>query len=354
MKVLIQLLKEFWLPLLLGAAWTAYNLADRQGNQLSIRETINIFGPTFFFMSWLVAQWLRVKKQQKFEEGLSGIQADVSSLSAPLLPCELRLTLKQELSSDVVQRLLVKNKHINFLPGGENKSSFPIPPGVDKARIHMPGGRFVDVSAGIVEAAGVSRLKLPNYNMIHAPVKTRFASIESGQFSNGDGLVVPTITTVEFYLDSAMKHKNPKPTLALRTGLASQVVVTGVEIFENLVYFDLVISDFEMVNSPHKSLSSKNLKNSKFKTTLDFMFIQGIESMPDRSKWPSLHNLQLWMGVQSPNILSFTLEQLANQKINLSETPLVHGDAKQFQISVEQQIDESLYTKNVVQWHGQA
>jgi len=77
MHVLRQLLREFALPLLLALAWTAYNLAATPKEQWNIRSALNIFGPTFFFASWLVAQWFRVRKQQKVEAGLVGIEASL-------------------------------------------------------------------------------------------------------------------------------------------------------------------------------------------------------------------------------------------------------------------------------------
>lgn len=80
MKTLLQLIREFWLPLLLSVGWTFYNLASKPVGDLTLRETLNVFGPTFFFMCWLVAQWYRVKKQQRVEDGLSGIQIDVQKL----------------------------------------------------------------------------------------------------------------------------------------------------------------------------------------------------------------------------------------------------------------------------------
>jgi hypothetical protein len=36
-------------------------------------------------MSWLVAQWYRVRKQQSVEEGLTGIKADIRAMRSPLL-----------------------------------------------------------------------------------------------------------------------------------------------------------------------------------------------------------------------------------------------------------------------------
>jgi hypothetical protein len=41
MKVLSQLLKEFWFPLLLGIAWTLYNLIDNHVARWNVRDTVN-------------------------------------------------------------------------------------------------------------------------------------------------------------------------------------------------------------------------------------------------------------------------------------------------------------------------
>ncbi len=105
MRVLRQLLKEFWMPLLLGAAWTAFNVFDRPGEGWSVRTILNIFGPTFFFMSWLVAQWYRVRKQQQVEEGINSLHAEVRAIQSPLLPCELFFTLRIEAQDDDLKRV---------------------------------------------------------------------------------------------------------------------------------------------------------------------------------------------------------------------------------------------------------
>ncbi|MBK6999295.1 MAG: hypothetical protein IPH35_04760 [Rhodoferax sp.] len=74
-----QLLREFLLPLAIALAWTLYNVSEPPQGQWSVRTFVNVFGPSFFFVSWLSAQWHRVRKQQKVEAGLSGIEASVKS-----------------------------------------------------------------------------------------------------------------------------------------------------------------------------------------------------------------------------------------------------------------------------------
>lgn len=80
MKIAVQLLKEFWVPASVGVAWTLYSLSEQSFNKWTLLSFVNVFGPTFFFASWLVAQWYRVKKQQKVEDGLSGIQEKIQRM----------------------------------------------------------------------------------------------------------------------------------------------------------------------------------------------------------------------------------------------------------------------------------
>jgi hypothetical protein len=79
-----QLLREFWLPFVAAFIWTAYNVTELPPSQWSIRNFVNAFGPAFFFASWLIAQWYRVRKQQKVEGGLASIEASVKQTLAEL------------------------------------------------------------------------------------------------------------------------------------------------------------------------------------------------------------------------------------------------------------------------------
>jgi hypothetical protein len=80
MNIARQLLKEFWLPVFIGLAWTAYNLFEQKADPWTLRTFINIFFPAFFFASWLVAQWYRVRKQQKVEGDLGGIESHIKQM----------------------------------------------------------------------------------------------------------------------------------------------------------------------------------------------------------------------------------------------------------------------------------
>lgn len=74
-QVYKQLFKEFWIPLVLSILWVIYNiLGSIQSQQLTIQQIVNVFGPTFFLISWLTGQFFRVKKQTKIENSFSNVE----------------------------------------------------------------------------------------------------------------------------------------------------------------------------------------------------------------------------------------------------------------------------------------
>ena len=56
MNIAIRLLKEFWLPALFAIAWTIYNIRT-SGAPWDFKAILNIFGPTFFLVSWATGQF---------------------------------------------------------------------------------------------------------------------------------------------------------------------------------------------------------------------------------------------------------------------------------------------------------
>jgi len=73
-SIALRLLKEFWLPTCIAISWTIYNLWT-QISALDVKSTVNIFGPTFFLVSWATGQFFRVKKQAGIEKNLSTIES---------------------------------------------------------------------------------------------------------------------------------------------------------------------------------------------------------------------------------------------------------------------------------------
>ena len=144
MIVIKQLLFEFWLPFLIALIWTCYNIWDTPGGQWSIRTSVNVFGPTFFFISWLASQWYRVRKQQKVEGGLSNIEASVKRTLA-------------ELEAKTVDL-------VGHITGGESACYIigtPIASGVltHTALVHVGKHALYEVSARIVDLEAFDHIK---------------------------------------------------------------------------------------------------------------------------------------------------------------------------------------------------
>lgn len=80
MKIITQLFKEFWIPLLLSLIWTAYGLVDQPYQTWDGPKIVNGVFVTFFGLSFWFGQWNRVKKQLRVEEGLTGIESKVATM----------------------------------------------------------------------------------------------------------------------------------------------------------------------------------------------------------------------------------------------------------------------------------
>ncbi|WP_043311344.1 hypothetical protein [Pseudomonas sp. ML96] len=72
-----QLLKEFWIPGLIAAAWTTYVV---WGAAITVEKVLAALGPSFFLASWLTGQVFRVRKQAGVESGLQSLERRLSGL----------------------------------------------------------------------------------------------------------------------------------------------------------------------------------------------------------------------------------------------------------------------------------
>lgn len=75
-----QLAKEFWIPLSLALPWGFYSYSGLPLEDRNLKNFINIFGPAFFLVSWLLGQIFRVAKQQRVEGGLDSIESNIKKL----------------------------------------------------------------------------------------------------------------------------------------------------------------------------------------------------------------------------------------------------------------------------------
>ena len=81
MKIFKQIIKEFWIPLALSIIWVLYNIyGNGSETEWNVQKTVNVFGPTFFLLSWLTSQFFRVKKQTKVEDSFGAMEARFKEL----------------------------------------------------------------------------------------------------------------------------------------------------------------------------------------------------------------------------------------------------------------------------------
>lgn len=72
MAIFKQIAKEFTVPLIFSILWVLYNIYGSDVTKVwSTQSVVNVFGPTFFLLSWLTSQFFRVKKQAKVENSFS-------------------------------------------------------------------------------------------------------------------------------------------------------------------------------------------------------------------------------------------------------------------------------------------
>ena len=80
MKIIKQLFKEFWLPLLIAILWTVWNYIISSSEKRTFTDVVNIAMPTFFFVSWLTGQYFRVSKQEHVSSTLLKIEIRVKNV----------------------------------------------------------------------------------------------------------------------------------------------------------------------------------------------------------------------------------------------------------------------------------
>lgn len=345
MRVILQLLREFWLPLLLGIAWTAFNLVDNPRATWSVREFLNIFGPTFFFMSWLVAQWYRVRKQQRVEEGLTEIQASVKALQSPLLPCALFLTLELVAKDEDVERIFSKEE--GFRAYGPDRPMPPpplgLPPGVQDGRLFSPRG-YLDYRGGIVEEACFFHLDHPGFNRIYRKIKHTACVLEAETFSDAEPFFAKPKAQIELFFDGKPGSVESKASLVLKSSMLAAKVARAYAL-DNSIFVDFVANSLSPAPLG-SNWSITNLKSAFIKVTLDFFYIEGVMHLP-RESWPRLHNCQLWFGGSSPQVLAFSIEQLSKQTTRENPEPIAAGMAVYPQIVFEVRMDATAYANNL-------
>lgn len=77
MEIVKRIFKEFWLPTIFALAWTIYSYPELAKWSLL---TLGKFSAAFFFTSWLLSQYFRIKKQTQTEKSLGTIEGRLENL----------------------------------------------------------------------------------------------------------------------------------------------------------------------------------------------------------------------------------------------------------------------------------
>lgn len=101
MPIARSLLREFWLPAVVATAWTLYS-AYTAGPVWGLKEYVNVFGPSFFLVSWATGQVFRVKKQEDVEHKLSSLEANLNTLLDHVTPQHRADPTQQDDSARVI------------------------------------------------------------------------------------------------------------------------------------------------------------------------------------------------------------------------------------------------------------
>lgn len=307
MKTLLQLLKEFWLPLLVALAWTGYNLFSMPVGKQNIREFINLLGPTFFFLSWLVAQWFRVRKQHRIDEGLSSIEQKVETIGAvlngPLLPVGLFYTLRHTTTPEVIAKAFQSAEGYEM-----TKSEFLQP-------------------VGFTQLGG-----LGTYNMIEMrPTRScctlqndaLAALIQSFSGFGESAIKSPTKTTLEFYFQGKKSIPNT-PSLVLK--LAYQggrpTGVKTLRLFDDVIFQDVAVRGWEIINSSETGWSVSDLRKARILLRMEFSSYSDVNIEHP----PRLHNLHLYFGEGAQHLLCFSAQQLENPTVVENTSPEIRWD----------------------------
>ena len=80
MKTFRQVLKEFWIQVVISCVWALYNVQNLSSDKNLCLEFVKQFGVSFFLASWFLGQIIRIKKQHKIEGSFVSIELRLASL----------------------------------------------------------------------------------------------------------------------------------------------------------------------------------------------------------------------------------------------------------------------------------
>jgi hypothetical protein len=278
------------------------------------------------------------------------IQAGLRAIQTPLLPCGLYYTLKYECKDEDIGRILGRYETFPVFDAEQSVAVPPLPPGTSEDRV-FGKIHYLDYVDGVVKAAGVFRAAMhPGYNTVHSDIKRRmhFLTAEGLSKADSDHLLRPTTSVeVAFFFRGKRPNQNSTPSLVLKSSPRSAIALGAAAVLDNLLFTDTGLKDLDVQAAKQASWSISDLKGAYVRVVLEFFFVESINDIP-RESWPSLHNLQLWLGPRASHVLTFSLQHLKNQVVRESPNPLAQGQAKFAQVLFETRIDEEMYAKHLL------
>ncbi len=292
-----------------------------------------------------------LKSLKQMEDGLAEIKKDVRALHAPLLPCGLFITLCFEATDTDIERLFKDEAGYHAYDSDQMMPPPPIglPPGMTDGRVLQQGG-YRDYLNGKINAAGFFKMDHPGYNVIHRKVSHTISSlspqvIAKAKARNNPLLAQPSVT-VELYFGKSTKLGNESASLILESVFNTHEIAATYAL-DNSVFVDHALILAMKPADQAQNWSITDLKISHIIVTLHFFYIEPISTLPKES-WPTLHNLQLWLGPRADKLLSFSPMQLSSQIVREDPNPIAIGQAKCIQVQFEYDINETVYADNLI------
>ena len=266
------------------------------------------------------------------------------AIQSPLLPCGLFFTLKIEAPDEDLNR--VYGDQAGF-------RSFPEPQISVDGR-HFLRDIYVDVREGRVNAAGLVRYERAGYNAFHQKIEHTISRFDPSKckhrLSVNEPLFAQPQVTIEMFIGETPPSDDIRPTFVLKSE-ANSIRQVASYAFDRTVLVDHEIPQLSVSPPDAAGYSLASLRNSFVRITLDFLFIQSIAWLPEKS-WPQLHNFQLILGSRH-HAVAFSLDDLSKQSIRLHPKPIARGPGVVIpQIVFECEIDPEMQLINLIEQFG--
>lgn len=247
----------------------------------------------------------------EIERLLKNIESHVKTSTSPLLPFSLFYTLRHTTTEDAISL----------------------------AFRHVKGYR--SLKNDLLQLKGTVRLGGSGvYNSIEFSPKHSHCTLDENQLeslvegNSGFESVIknPTKTTIEF----CFPGDSDAPSLSLEKafGDGKPREVKNLELFDDTIFQDAVVTRWEVTNPSRRAWGVADLEGALIRFRIKFMSFDDVNI----NRPPLLHNLHLYFGRDTPQILFFKSEQLLNPAVFEDPKPLAKWDFSGIGMTVRQMI----------------